>query len=69
MNKFLGKIGGRKFILAVFMPIAIALSSAFGISETVIMTIGGIVATYIGAQGVADGLSGGATSTTTPDAE
>ena len=65
--KFLGKIGGRKFILAVFAVAAVALSSAFGISESAVMTVGGIVASYLMGQGFADGMSGGATSSTTPD--
>ena len=62
----LGKLGGRKFLVAVFSAIAIGLNSWLGISETVVITIGGIAAAYIFGQGVADGLSGGKTSSTAP---
>ena len=64
MNNFLGSIGGRKFIMAIFGVIAIALHERFGINPDSINTLGGVVAAYILGQGVADGLSHGDTSTT-----
>lgn len=66
MVSILGKLGGRKFIVAVFAAIAVGLHSWLGISEEVVYTIGGIAASYILGQGVADGLSGGRTSSTAP---
>ncbi|MBE7463858.1 MAG: hypothetical protein HS116_10165 [Planctomycetes bacterium] len=63
MRAFLGKLGGRKFILAVFAALAVALHGLFGLDETSVMTLGGIVASYLLGQGFADGLSGGLTST------
>ncbi len=64
---FLGKIGGRKFILAIVGVIAVALHKQFSwIDSNDVMTIGGIVATYIVGQSISDGMTGGATSTTTP---
>lgn len=62
MLRILGKLGGRKFIVAVFSALAVGLNSYFGISEAAVMTIGGIAASYLLGQGIADGLSGGETS-------
>ncbi|GMV78852.1 MAG: hypothetical protein AMXMBFR7_00360 [Planctomycetota bacterium] len=64
MRAFLGKLGGRKFILAVFGAIAVGLNGLLGLDEASILALGGIVATYLMGQGIADGLSGGFTSTT-----
>jgi hypothetical protein len=63
---FLAKLGGRKFILAVFGVIAIALHSWLGIDVDAVITIGGVIASFLVGQGIADGLSGGATSSTPP---
>ena len=62
MLAILGKLGGRKFLMAVFGVIAIALHSWLGISMEAVLTIGGVVAAYVFGQGVADGFSGGSTS-------
>ena len=59
----LGKLGGRKFLVAVFGALAIGLHSWLGLSEDAVIALGGVVAAYVFGQGVADGLSGGATST------
>ncbi len=59
---FLGKLGGRKFIVALFGALAVALHNSLGIEPDAVMTLGGIVAAYVFSQGVADGFSGGATS-------
>lgn len=64
MSAFLGSIGGRKFILALFGVLAIALHEKLGINPDAVMTLGGVVAAYIFGQGFADGMSKGATSTT-----
>ena len=58
----LAKLGGRKFLVAVFGALAIALQSSLGIDPESVLAIGGIVAAYVFGQGVADGFSGGATS-------
>ena len=63
MNAFLGKLGGRKFLVAIFGTLAIALHSSLGIDAETINWVGGILISYILGQGVADGLSKGATST------
>lgn len=63
MISILGKLGGRKFIVAVFAALAVALNAYFGISESSVIAIGGIAASYLLGQGIADGFSGGETST------
>lgn len=63
MNAFLGKLGGRKFLVAIFGAVAIALGESLGIDPERINLIGGILITYILGQSAADGLSKGATST------
>jgi len=60
----LGKLGGRKFLVAVFGVAAIGLHNWLGIDTEAVMTLGGVVAAFIFGQGIADGLSGGATSST-----
>ena len=59
----LGKLGGRKFLVAVFGALAIGIHSWLGIDEQSVVALGGIVAAYVFGQGIADGFSGGATST------
>ena len=68
MKKFLSKIGGRKFLIAVFglIGVVIAALTKFDIAPYQ-DTIVGIIGTYLIGQGVADGLSKGATSSTTED--
>ena len=58
----LARLGGRKFIIALFGAIAIALHSALGIDQEAVMTLGAMIAAYVFGQGIADGFSGGATS-------
>ena len=62
MNNILGQLGGKKFILALFGLVAVVLNAKFGVSEQSVLAVGGIVAAYVLGQGLADGLSGGATS-------
>ena len=64
MLAFIARLGGRKFIMALFAMLAIALSSWLGISEESVMTLGAMVSAYVLSQGFADGISKGATSTT-----
>ena len=61
----LGKLGGRKFIMAVFGVLAIGLHNWLNIDSQAIIALGGVISAYIFGQGIADGLSGGATSSTT----
>lgn len=63
----LAKLGGRKFIMAIFTVIAVAAHNWLGVSEQTTMTIAGVAASYIFGQGIADGLSGGATSSAPPE--
>lgn len=63
----IAKLGGRKFLVALFSLIAVIVAALTGVdiqpySETVI----GIVGTYMLGQGVADGMSKGATSSSAP---
>lgn len=55
-------LGGRKFLLAILGVIAIILSNKFGIDQTTVLTVGGVLITTIFGQSLADGLSNGATS-------
>ncbi|MEI6235360.1 MAG: hypothetical protein WCT04_20070 [Planctomycetota bacterium] len=61
----LGKLGGRKFIMAVFGVLAIGLHNWLNIDSQAIIALGGVISAYIFGQGIADGLSGGATSSST----
>ena len=69
MKKIIGKLGGRKFVLALVSSVVIALSSLMGL-DLPTEKVAAIAATVVGfvlAQGYADGKSQGATSTTTDD--
>jgi len=65
MKAFLGKVGGRKFILAIISVVVMVLNGALGldIPESTVQVVGGIVAAFLLGQGLADGMSGGSTST------
>lgn len=62
MTNFIGKIGGRKFLMALFGATAIALHNWLGIDQDSILALGGVVCSYVLGQGLADGMSGGETS-------
>jgi hypothetical protein len=49
-------------LLALFGVIAIALHNWLGIDQDSILALGGVVSAYVFGQGIADGFSGGATS-------
>jgi len=59
----LGRLGGRKFLVAVFGALAIGLQSWLGVDPEATLALGGVIAAYVFGQGVADGFSGGSTST------
>lgn len=65
MRKFLGKVGGRKFIVTILGLVAMIVNGLTGvdIDENTIQMIAGIVASFVLGQGIADGLSKGATGT------
>ncbi len=69
MKKMIGKLGGRKFLLAVVGAIVIGGSSLMGIDLTPekVTSIAAIIVGFAVAQGYADGQSDGKTSTTTDD--
>jgi len=48
--------------MALFGAIAIGLHSWLGIDENAVMSLGAVIAAYVFGQGIADGLSGGETS-------
>ena len=58
----LGKLGGRKFLMAVFGIIVVLLHDKLGLDTTATTTVAGGIAAYILGQGVSDGMTGGATS-------
>lgn len=62
----LGKLGGRKFLMMIVGVVAVGLHNYLGLDQNAVLTIGGLIATYVLGQSVSEGMSGGATSTTTP---
>jgi hypothetical protein len=69
MLSILARLGGRKFLVAVFGALAIALHNWLGIDPDSVLALGGVVAAYVFGQGVADGFSGGATSSVAREKE
>lgn len=64
MNKILGQIGGRKFIIALFSLVGVVVLAKWNVDISKYQdAFVGITGAYLIGQGVADGLSGGATST------
>lgn len=61
----LGQLGGRKFLMALFGVLAIGLHNWLNIDSQAVVTLGGVIAAFVFGQGIADGLSGGATSSST----
>jgi len=53
-RRVLYKLGGRKFILALAAPVAVALAAIYGVSESTVYVIAGIIASYILAEGGKD---------------
>lgn len=68
VHDFVGKIGGKRFVVAFVALLAIVLHERFGISEAVVLEWGGYAAAYIGGQTVLDKLTAGATSSEKPPA-
>lgn len=68
MNNFIGSIGGKKFIVALLSLIAVVVTAKTGIEvnpdtlNKVIEAIGMIAGGFGVGQGIADGFSGGKTS-------
>lgn len=61
----IGKLGGRKFLVALVTLLVVVISATTGIDlEPYKEIVIGVTSSYLLAQGVADGWSGGATSTT-----
>jgi hypothetical protein len=75
MNTLISRLGGKKLIVALTGVLAVILSTKLGLSEEqvkhVLDAIALICAAFGVGQGIADGLSGGATShvATTPDSK
>ncbi len=68
MKGLIGKLGGRKFIVAIVGLVAVIVDSLTGWDLTPHKEmIIGILGSYLIGQGVADGLSKGATATTTDE--
>lgn len=67
---FIGKIGGRKFLVALFALIAVVVLALTGVDIAPYQdAIIGIAGSFLIGQGVADGLSGGKTSSSPPEAK
>ena len=65
MKKIIGKLGGRKFLVAVLGLIGVMVAALTGFDiAPYTTTIIGIAAPYLIGQGLADGLSAGKTATT-----
>ncbi len=63
----LGKLGGRKFLMAILGVVAVSIHKYFAwIDPNDVLAIGAIVVSYIFGQSISDGMTGGVTSTTTP---
>lgn len=64
MQKLIAKLGGRKFLLALVTLLGVAVASLTGyeIDANLRDTLVGVLGTYLLGQGLADGLSGGKTS-------
>jgi len=64
MNTIIGKLGGKKFIVALLGLIAVVVAALTGyeIAPETLQTVAAIVSSYLIGQGVADGFSGGKTS-------
>ena len=69
MNTVIAKLGGRKFIAAISTVITVVLSSVLGMSEDVVQLLVATGIAYIGVQGAVDGMTNGATSSTTPNVD
>lgn len=69
MQNIITKLGGRKFLVALMSLVAVVVAALTGyeIPETLQNTVIGILGTYLIGQGIADGLSGGKTSSTPTD--
>jgi len=65
IRSFMGKCGGRKFLMAIGAALGIAFHEALGINPEVIDEIVQVAAAFILGQSAADAVSKGATSTST----
>jgi hypothetical protein len=67
----IGSLGGRKLLVTLLGILATWLHDKLGIPADMVNNIGALAISYVLAQGLADGLSKGATSTLpgTPGAE
>ncbi len=61
-NGVIGKLGGKKLLAALVGVLVVILHSWLGLSPEAAKEIAGLLMTYIIGQSVADGWSGGATS-------
>ncbi len=70
MNVIIGRLGGKKFIVALFGLVAVVVAAISGIDikpyENAFMSV---IASFLVGQGVADGLSGGKTSSVSASAD
>ena len=65
MEKLIGKLGGRKWLVALISIVLTGLNNVIGLdlSDKAIASIAGVAAALAIGQGLADGLSNGKTST------
>jgi hypothetical protein len=62
MNAVIGKLGGKKFLVTLGGAAVLILHNWLGLSTQSATEIVGLLMTYVVGQSVADGWSGGATS-------
>lgn len=62
MNTLIGKLGGKKFLITLGGAAVILLHNYLGMSTQMASEVVGLLMAYIVGQSVADGWSGGATS-------
>ena len=67
VHRFIGKIGGKKFVVTLLTLLSVVVASLTGyeIQPEIFDKIVWVVCSFLVGQGVADGLSRGATSSTT----
>lgn len=56
IKEFLGRVSSRKFLLSFFTVLLIVLNKrfSFGLEDADIYTLSGIVALYVGVEGIKD---------------
>lgn len=62
MNKVIGAVGGKKFLALVAYVVLTVFQNKLGLGPEAFESLSYTIMSYLGAQGLADGLSKGSTS-------